>query len=57
MMDLSKPLNASQARSYHEREFASAEQRYYSQGDTVGGEWFGRLAAEWGLTGAVRRLR
>jgi len=54
MMDLSKPLNASQAHSYHEREFASAEQRYYSQGDTVGGEWFGRLAAEWGLTGAVR---
>jgi conjugative relaxase-like TrwC/TraI family protein len=54
MMDLSKPLNASQAHSYHEREFASAEQRYYSQGDTVGGEWFGRLAAEWRLTGAVR---
>jgi len=54
MMDLSKPLNANQAHAYHEREFSSAEQRYYSEGNTTGGEWFGRLAAEWDLSGAVR---
>jgi len=54
MIDLSKPLTAGQAHSYHHQEFANSEQRYYSQGNMVAGEWFGRLADEWGLTGAVR---
>lgn len=53
MIDLSKPLTAGQAHSYHEQEFANSEQRYYSEGNAVRGEWFGRLAAEWGLAGAV----
>jgi conjugative relaxase-like TrwC/TraI family protein len=55
MVRLSKaPLNAAQVRRYHELEFVSSEQRYYSQDNTVHGEWQGRLAVEWGVQGAVR---
>ena len=55
MLRLSKaPLNAAQVRSYHEREFVNSEQRYYSQDNTVRGEWQGKLAVEWGLRGGVR---
>lgn len=53
MLTISKPLSAGQARSYHEKEFANAEQNYYSQKGAVQGEWTGKLAAEWGLSGAV----
>ncbi|MCL5670754.1 MAG: relaxase domain-containing protein, partial [Acidobacteria bacterium] len=55
MLRLSKaPLNAAQVRSYHEREFVNAEQRYYSEDNTVRGEWQGALAIAWGLAGGVR---
>ncbi len=53
MLTISKPLSAGQARSYHEKEFANAEQNYYSQKGAVQGEWAGKLAAEMGLEGAV----
>jgi conjugative relaxase-like TrwC/TraI family protein len=53
MLTISKPLSTAQAHSYHQREFASAEQSYYSQGEAVRGEWQGKLAAGWGLTGQV----
>jgi conjugative relaxase-like TrwC/TraI family protein len=53
MLTISKPLSAGQARSYHEKEFANAEQNYYSQKGAVQGEWTGKLAAEWGLVRAV----
>ncbi|HEV2500725.1 MAG TPA: MobF family relaxase [Terriglobia bacterium] len=53
MLTISKPLSAGQARSYHEKEFSNAEQNYYSQKGAVQGEWAGKLAAEWGLSGAV----
>ncbi|HEV2498074.1 MAG TPA: relaxase domain-containing protein [Terriglobia bacterium] len=53
MLTISKPLSAGQARSYHEKEFANAEQNYYSQKGAVQGEWTGRLAAEMGLEGVV----
>ncbi len=51
MITISKPLSASQAQTYHKSEFTSLEQSYYTQRDRVGGEWQGRLAARWGLTG------
>ena len=54
MIDLSKPLTVGQAHSYHQQEFANSEQRYYSQGNALAGELFGRLAAAWGLAGPVR---
>ncbi len=53
MLNISKPLSASQAQTYHEKEFTAAEQNYWKQGDTIQGEWHGRLADEFGLSGAV----
>jgi conjugative relaxase-like TrwC/TraI family protein len=47
MLTISKPLSASQAQTYHVREFASQEQNYWSR------EWQGRLAEQWGLQGGV----
>jgi conjugative relaxase-like TrwC/TraI family protein len=53
MLNISKPLSASQARNYHTKEFTAAEQNYWKQGDTIQGEWHGKLAADFGLSGAV----
>lgn len=53
MLNISKPLSASQAQTYHEKEFTAAEQNYWKQGDTIQGEWHGRLAENFGLSGAV----
>jgi conjugative relaxase-like TrwC/TraI family protein len=53
MLNISKPLSASQAQKYHENEFTAAEQNYWKQGDTIQGEWHGRLAYQFGLSGAV----
>jgi hypothetical protein len=35
MLTISKPLSASQARTYHVREFASQEQNYWSRDQEV----------------------
>lgn len=53
MLNISKPLSASQAQTYHAKEFTAAEQNYWKQGDTIQGEWHGRLAEEFELSGAV----
>lgn len=53
MLTLSKPLSASQVRTYHEREFASERQNYWSRDQQGHSEWQGQLAKEWGLSGAV----
>ncbi len=53
MLTISKPLSASQAQTYHEKEFTAAEQNYWKQTDTIQGEWHGKLAQKFGLTGAV----
>lgn len=53
MLNISKPLSASQAQTYHAKEFTAGEQNYWKQGDTIQGEWHGKLAAEFGLSGAV----
>lgn len=53
MLNISSALNAGQAQTYHVKEFASAEQNYWKQGDTVLGEWQGRLTESFGLTGPV----
>ena len=56
MLTISKALSASQAQSYHKLEFTSDAQNYYKQGDTVKGEWQGKLAASLGLSGEVSPL-
>jgi conjugative relaxase-like TrwC/TraI family protein len=53
MLTISKPLSASQARTYHAREFASQEQNYWSRDQQGHSEWQGRLAQQWGLQGEV----
>ena len=53
MLTISKPLSAGQAQSYHQKEFTSREQNYWSQQGVIAGEWQGRLAGTLGLSGAV----
>ena len=53
MLTISKPLNAGQAQTYHAKEFTSAEQNYWQQSGAVLGEWQGKLAESFGLTGGV----
>ena len=53
MLTISKPLSASQSRTYHAREFVSEEQNYWSRDQQGHTEWQGRLAEQWKLSGAV----
>jgi conjugative relaxase-like TrwC/TraI family protein len=53
MLTISKPLSASQVRTYHEREFASERQNYWSRDQQGHSEWQGKLAVQWGLDGPV----
>jgi conjugative relaxase-like TrwC/TraI family protein len=53
MLTISKPLSASQAQTYHVREFASQEQNYWSRDQQGHSEWQGRLAEQWKLQGGV----
>jgi conjugative relaxase-like TrwC/TraI family protein len=53
MLTISKPLSASHARTYHEREFASEKQNYWSRDQQGHSEWQGKLAGQWKLAGAV----
>jgi conjugative relaxase-like TrwC/TraI family protein len=53
MLTISKPLSATQAQTYHQKEFTAKEQSYWSQRGEIAGEWQGRLAAKFGLAGAV----
>jgi len=53
MLTISKPLSSGQAQTYHTKEFTSAEQNYWKQGDTILGEWQGQLAEKYGLAGAI----
>ena len=53
MLTISKPLSASQVRTYHEREFASEQQNYWSRDQQGHSEWQGKLAEQWGLSGPV----
>ena len=56
MVTISKSLSSAQAQSYHKLEFTSETQNYYKQGDTVQGEWQGKLAKSLGLGGEVSPL-
>jgi len=53
MLTISKPHSAGQAQSYHQKEFTSREQNYWSRQGVMAGEWQGRLAATLGLSGVV----
>jgi conjugative relaxase-like TrwC/TraI family protein len=53
MLTISKPLSATQAQTYHRKEFTAKEQNYWSQRSEISGEWQGRLAENFALAGAV----
>ncbi|ADW71403.1 MobF family relaxase [Granulicella tundricola] len=53
MLTISKPLNAGQAQTYHSKEFTSPDQNYWQQGDVNLGEWQGKLAETFGLSGYI----
>ena len=53
MMTMSKALSAGQAKDYYRQEFINAKENYYSESGEVSGQWYGRLAEEWGLKGEV----
>ncbi len=53
MLTISKPLSATQAQTYHQKEFTAKEQNYWSQRGVITGEWQGRLAEQFGLAGTV----
>ena len=53
MLTISKPISSGQAQTYHAKEFTSAEQNYWKQGDAILGEWQGQLAEKYGLAGAI----
>lgn len=53
MLTISKPLSASQARTYHKEEFASRQQSYWSRDQRVFSEWQSKLAGQWNLNGSV----
>ena len=53
MLTISKPHSSGQAQTYHAKEFTSAEQNYWKQGDAILGEWQGQLAEKYGLVGAI----
>ena len=54
MLTISKPLSAGQAQTYHREEFQNARENYYTEGETIHGEWHGKLAEQWGLRGQVQ---
>jgi conjugative relaxase-like TrwC/TraI family protein len=54
MLSISKPLSATGMQSYYAKEFTAAEQNHWKPGETIAGEWRGRLAGKFSLTGPVR---
>ena len=48
MLKISKALSAGKLENYHKQEFTSPDQSYWSQGQTVQGEWQGQLAEKYG---------
>ncbi len=53
MVTISKALSSGQAQSYHKLEFTSETQSYYKQDGAVEGQWQGKLAEKFGLSGPV----
>jgi conjugative relaxase-like TrwC/TraI family protein len=55
MLTISKALNASQAGTYHTKDFVSETQSYYAKDDPLLGEWQGEMADRFGLSGDVSK--
>jgi len=53
MLTISQPLSAGQAKTYHSKEFTAPEQIYWKNDGAAEGEWHGKLAEKYGLSGPV----
>jgi conjugative relaxase-like TrwC/TraI family protein len=53
MLDVSRPLTVNKVKSYYKTEYSAASNSYFSQGNTITGEWHGKLMHELGLSGEV----
>lgn len=53
MMTVTKGMGAEQTCTYHAEQYANGATEYYSQGGTIKGQWFGKLAEHYGLKGDV----
>ena len=53
LLTISKPLSASQMRTYDAREFASQDKNYWSRDQQGHSGWQGKLVEQWGLKGPV----
>jgi conjugative relaxase-like TrwC/TraI family protein len=53
VLTISKPLSARHIRTYYWEEFSDARENYFVAGDQIHGQWHGRLANRWGLSGEV----
>ena len=53
MLTISSAISAGQAQTYHKNEFMAKEQNYWNQKQTVEGEWQGKLAERFGLSGGI----
>lgn len=53
VLTISSALSAGQAQTHHAKEFTAREQNYWSEEQTVAGEWQGSLAAEFGFAGSA----
>jgi conjugative relaxase-like TrwC/TraI family protein len=56
MVHASKALTASKAQSYFRKEYSNSQNSYYTQGETLQGQWHGEFAKELKLSGAVDAL-
>lgn len=55
MLSISKPMSVGAAEDYFDRQYSNGKENYYSEEQTVKGEYFGELAKETGLTGEITR--
>jgi conjugative relaxase-like TrwC/TraI family protein len=55
MLKISKALSAGKVSSYYEQEYTNRGEAYYSQEGQRRGEWHGRLAVSFGLSGGVAK--
>jgi conjugative relaxase-like TrwC/TraI family protein len=56
MLKISKPLSAGKVGTYYEKEYISHSEAYYSQEGQLRGEWHGKLAETFQLSGPVGKL-
>lgn len=57
MLKISKPLSTGTTKSYYKEEYTKAENAaYYSQRGQLQGQWHGKLANEFGLSGPVSEV-